>query len=52
MVKMRLVFEENDYYLSLAIAEGERLDEDDQQVTAIPRAPRSATVNAFPATVA
>lgn len=52
MVKMRLVFEENDYYLSLAIAEGERLDEDDQQVTAMHRAPRSATAKAFPAIIA
>ena len=52
MVKQRLVFEENDHYLSLAIPDGERLDEDDHLVTAMPRGERTVTVKPFPASIA
>jgi ribosomal peptide maturation radical SAM protein 1 len=52
MVKQRLVFEENDHYLSLAIPDGERLDGDDPLVTAMPRGERTVTVKPFPASIA
>jgi len=52
MVKQRLVFEENDHYLSLAVPDGERLDEDDPLVTAMPRGERTVTIKPFPASIA
>ena len=52
MVKIRLVFEEDGHYLSLAIPEGERLDEDEHQVTGTREAQPPATLRPFPATVA
>jgi hypothetical protein len=38
--------------LSLAIPDGERLDEDDYLVTAMPRGERTVTVKPFPASIA
>jgi len=52
MVKIRLVFEEDGHYLSLAIPEGERLGEDEHQVTGTREAQPPATLRPFPATIA
>ena len=52
MVKNRFVFEEDGHYLSLAIPEGDRLDEDEHQVTGTGEAQPPATLRPFPATIA
>ena len=51
MVKMRLVFEENDHYLSLALPDGEYRDSTQRQMTGMSEEELPAATRPFPATV-
>jgi hypothetical protein len=52
MVNMRLMYEEDGHYLTLALPEGEQSDEHDQQPGGVARARQTVTAKPFPATVA
>jgi hypothetical protein len=52
MVSIRLVYEESGHYLSLALPDGERIDEDEQQVMGTAKVKQPAMARPFPATVA
>jgi ribosomal peptide maturation radical SAM protein 1 len=51
MVNMRLVYEESGHYLSLALPEGDRLDDNGQQATEMEEKKGQTTTRSFPATV-
>jgi ribosomal peptide maturation radical SAM protein 1 len=52
MVNMRLMYEEDGHYLTLALPEREQSDEHDQQAAGVARARQTVSAKPFPATVA